>query len=115
MLKQASTLEDAREILADCGEDLDYVPVEGSERAILGLFEQMPPDGTGADHPQSRGPVFHLRVVNDSSDGIAETEVQFGKDKVSIPARFGGTAGERPILDIIPGQRGNPLICYLVR
>lgn len=56
--------------------------------------------------PQGHGPQLTIKVANDSDSGISSSEVNIGKDKVTLPVIVGEAAQELRIVGILRHDEG---------
>lgn len=78
-------------------ESVTYNPFGGTSRGIQAIVER--PDAE--IHGNARTPVAIITVLNDATDGIASSEINVGKDTITVAPRFGKTADARPIIRIV--------------
>jgi len=76
-----------------------------TEREIEALISRQPVDDLG-DMPVGTSPRLLINVRNDSTYGISSSEIDLGKDLVSLPVRLGEVAQEWKISKLISQDAG---------
>lgn len=89
----------------DFAESVTYRPRSGSTRAINAVVmrEQIQIIGEDGD---TVAPVWQVHVANDTTYGIASTELNLGGDQISLPPRDGKTAESRTITQLLIQDNG---------
>ena len=90
------------------GRTITYSPYNRTARSISAIVDYPGPGSIGQLDGGSR-PHVEILVANDSSTGIASTEVDTGGDKVTVPMRIGITSRVLRIVEIM-GQ-DDALLC----
>jgi len=76
-----------------------------TERQISALVNRQPAEGLG-DMPEGTAPRLTINVRNDAAYGIYSSEIDLGRDKVSVPVRLGEAAQERKLSKILSQDAG---------
>ena len=76
-----------------------------TERQITALVNRQPVDDLG-DMPKGTAPRLTINVRNDATYGISSSEIDLGRDKVSVPVRIGEAAQERKLSKILSQDAG---------
>lgn len=82
------------------GETLTYKPRAGGSRSITGMVDRTDRrvlDGTD----RTTAPSFYITVANLVTTGILSTEINTGGDVISVANRYGGTAVDRRITQVV--------------
>lgn len=74
-----------------------YNPNGSAARPIQAIVIRPDPD----PHGNATSPVATVTALNNASTGISSTEINVGKDTITLAMRFGKTAVARPIIRII--------------
>jgi len=82
------------------GETVRYTPDGGVAREIEAAVKREPP-GPTPGVPRGSGPKLMIMVANDATTGIASSEVNTGKDSVTVAVRVGATPQERTVGRIV--------------
>ena len=85
-------------LLAEFGEYATYTPAGGSARQIRAIVDRAERAVSGAGH--GMGPRITVQVENHAGRGIALTEIDCGRDTVSVAVRRGETAQARALSKI---------------
>jgi hypothetical protein len=81
------------------GETITYKPRAGGSRTIAGLVDRTDRSVfEGID--RGTAPTFVITVPNSVTTGILSTEIDTGGDRITVAARYGGTAVDRRITRI---------------
>ena len=106
------TLRDALETDAamftstsDFGETVTYRPRLVSERNIAAVVTRQQAEQISGDENRV-ATVFEVHVANNSTTGIATTEIDLGGDMIDIADRVGKTPKPRSILQILDQDEG---------
>lgn len=78
-------------------EPVMYNPNGKTSREIQAIIER--PDAE--IHGNARSPVAILTVMNKAVTGIPSTEIDVGKDTITVAMRKGTTASDRPVIRIL--------------
>ncbi len=78
-------------------ESVIYNPHGGTPRDIQAIVSRPDPE----PHGNARTPVAIVTVLNDAVKGISTTEINVGKDTITVAPRFGKTAEARRMTRII--------------
>jgi hypothetical protein len=92
-------------ILAPFSESVTYVPISGSERPITANVQReglQPIEGTES----ATAHTFTIHVRNNSTTGIAASELNTGGDAISVSDYKGGTLVTRRIRRVIDTDEG---------
>ena len=76
-----------------------------TEREITALVTRQPVEGLG-DMPAGTSPRLTINVRNSATSGISSSEIDLGRDKVSVAVRIGETAQERKLAKLISQDAG---------
>jgi len=95
----------AAELLNIFGETVVYYPSGRLQRTILAIVtrqdnEKLP------DLPHGRGPNITIAVANNSTIGIASSEIDTGLDQIELAVRIGQVKQNRPFARIIAQDAG---------
>ena len=74
------------------GESLTYRPAGGGTRSITGMVTRDDRQAVPGLPQTATKPTQTVVVYNDSTTGIAATEINTGGDSIDVPVRFGVTA-----------------------
>jgi hypothetical protein len=97
----------AGHIVGTWGEAVTYKPSVGATRSISAVIDR--PGVRKSDIPgayAANGPEILVRVINDSTTGITASEVNTGKDLISLAVRLGQTAQDRLITKVVSHDEG---------
>lgn len=106
---------DAPRFIAEFGENCVYVPGQGDARNIRAVIDRDPPAVINEATGKTLTPFAVIHVVNSADEqtvgsltfaGIASSEIDTGRDKVTYAARIGKTATSRPIKQIAESDAG---------
>lgn len=82
-------------------EALTYLKVSGASRSIQGVVERNPDQKQKTPSPASKGPHLVVLVRNNATSGIASTEVDVGSDRITVARRYGETAVNLSVVEVI--------------
>jgi len=95
----------AAEFLERFGETVTYVPYGGDVREITAIVDReplAPVPGIDSGHSD----MLTVTVANSSVSGISSDEIDTGKDKISLPVRYGEAAVQKRLPKIISQDAG---------
>ena len=99
-ISQSILEDDAAAMIDDFGESVVYRPRAGGTRTITAIVSRNQP-GVMAETPNgSLMPENVVAVLNDSTRGIASTEIDTGGDQIDIVPRVGQSAVTKSIVRI---------------
>jgi len=91
--------------LEDFGETGTYYPGAGGSREIICIVDREQV-GVIEGMPYGQGPNLAITVANDVVKGIAVSEIDYGRDKFSIPVNIGEAAQQKRITKKISQDAG---------
>jgi len=102
---ESDLADNADELLTAFGETVYYLPNGGGSREILGIIDY---EGVSAlsGTPFGTGPAINVTVKNDDTDGISTSEIDIGKDLITISTRIGKATENRRLVSIISEDAG---------
>lgn len=83
------------------GDSIVYVPGDGGDERTINAIVDYEPTATVPATPQGHSYKLTIAVRNDTTLGIATTEVDTGRDQVTVATRHGKTPENRRIVGIV--------------
>ena len=102
---ESDLADNADEYLTAFGEIVYYLPNGGGSREILGIIDYEGVSALGGA-PFGTGPTINVTVKNDDTDGISTSEIDVGKDLITISTRIGKATENRRLVSIISEDAG---------
>lgn len=93
------------------GESITYKPFGGTNRTVAGVVVRSVDQSPNS--PRVRM-IIRITVANDSTTGISINDIDFSRDRVSVPTHKGGTAVDRAIVPDIKKQDAGMITLELV-
>ena len=88
------------------GESIVYRKQNGTERTITAIVDRDPPAIFNPAGEVALTPSVVIRVHNDATYGISNTELETGGDKVTLAVRTSETASQRTIAKLLESDGG---------
>lgn len=98
---------DAPALVLDDGEQIKYRRAGQMVRTIQAVVLRHPPEPAAGASPMRGRDVMHVLVLNNNRTGISSTEIDPGKDTLTIPPRPGMTPVVKTIKAVLGVDAGS--------